>query len=77
MNRTFDRIDLYSALGLFVGIAAWAFLWAHPYPHPNLWPFLVAAQGKVGSAALGVAGRLALGAFAAFIYLDLRGFWFL
>lgn len=77
MNRTFDRIDLYSALGLFVGIAAWAFLWAHPYPHPDLWPFLVAVQGMVGSVALGVAGRLALGVFAAFIYLDLRGFWFL
>ena len=77
MDRTFDKIDFLAALGLFAVIAAWAFLWAHPYPHPDLWPFLVAVQGKVGPAALGVAGRLALGVFAAFAYLDLRGFWFL
>ena len=75
MDRTFDKIDLLAALGLFAGIAAWAFLWAHPYPHPDLWPFLVAVQGKVSAAALGVAGRLSLGAFAAFAYLALRGLW--
>lgn len=75
MRRWFDRIDLLAALGLFAGVAAWAFLWAHPYPHPDLWPFLVAAQGKVGMGTLGVAGRLALGAFAAFTYLVMRGFW--
>ena len=76
MNKPFfDRLDLFAALGLFAGVAAWAFLWAHPYPHPDIWPFLVAMQGKIGAAALGVIGRLALGAFAAFIYLDLRGFW--
>ena len=74
-KRFFDRIDLFAALGLFAVVAAWAFLWTHPYPHPDLWPFLVAVQGKVGSAALGVAGRLALGVFAAFVYLDMRGFW--
>lgn len=77
MDRTFDKIDLLAALGLFVGVAAWAFLWTHPYPHPDLWPFLVTVQGKVRSAALGVAGRLALGVFAAFAYLVIRGFWFL
>ena len=76
-ENTFDRLDLYSALGLFLGVSAWAFLWAHPYPHPDLWSFLVAVQGKVGPAAFGVLGRLALGMFAAFIYLDLRGFWLL
>lgn len=77
MKNKFDRLDLFAALGLFAGVAAWAFLWAHPYPHPDLWPFLVAIQGKVSVFALGVAGRLALGAFAAFVYLNLRGFWFL
>ena len=76
MGRSFDRIDLLAALGLFFGVAGWAFLWAHPYPNPDLWPFLVAVQRLVGPAALGVAGRLALGAFAAFTYLSLRGLWF-
>ena len=75
MRRRFDRIDLFATLGLFSGVALWAFIWAHPYPHPDLWPFLVAASGKVGAAALGVAGRLALGVFAALAYLVMRGFW--
>ena len=77
MNNKFDRLDFLAAVGLFVAVAAWAFLWAHPCPHPDLWPFLVAIQGKVGVAALGVAGRLSLGLFAALVYLVLRGFWFL
>ena len=77
MKIRFDRVDVLAALGLFAGVAAWAFLWAHPYPHPDLWPFLVAVRGEVDSAALGVAGRFALGALASFVYLDLRGFWFI
>ena len=77
MNNKFDRIDYLVALGLFASVTAWAFIWAYPCPHPDVWPFLVAVQGRVDAAALGVAGRFALGVFAASAYLVLRGFWFL
>lgn len=77
MRKRYDRIDFFVAVGLFAVVAVWAFLWAHPCPHPDLWPFLVAAQGRVDAVTLGIAGRIALGAFAAFAYLVLRGFQFL
>ena len=76
VKRSFDRTDLYSAFGLFAVIAAWAFIWAYPYPHPDLWSFLVDLQWKTGPALLRAAGSLELGVFAAFVYLDLRGLWF-
>ena len=75
MDRTFDKIDLLSAFGLFAVVAGWAFLWAYPYPHPDAWALLGAVHGKVGPAAFGIAGRLAIGLFAALAYLVIRGFW--
>ena len=77
MRGEFDRRDLHAAFGLFVGVAAWAFIWAHPFPHPDLWPFLTAVQGRIGVTALGIVGRFALGGFAVLVYFVLRGLWFL
>ncbi len=75
MKAKFDRVDFFAALGLFTGVSAWAFIWAHPCPQPNLWSFLVMVRSWVKPEILGIAGRFALGILAAFTYLVLRKFW--
>ena len=75
MNRTLDRLDFALALGLFVGVTVWALRWAYPCPHPDQWAVLVPLSARMPLAALGVLGRLSLGAFAAFAYLVLRTIW--
>lgn len=58
-------------------MAVWAFIWAHPFPHPDSWAVIAALQGRVSAVTLGIAGRISLGVTAALVYLVLRGFWIL
>ena len=75
MKRGLDRLDALVAAGLFAAVSGWAFLWAHPYPHPALWSFLALFRPFVAPSAFGVAGRLVLGVFAALAYLLMRTVW--
>ena len=75
MRRGLDRLDALVAAGLFAAVSGWAFLWAHPYPHPALWSFLALFRPFVAPSAFGVAGRLVLGVFAALAYLLMRTVW--
>lgn len=74
-NRGLDVIDALVASCLAIGVVLWAFIWAHPYPHPNLWPFLATTGWHIPLTALAALGKVALGVFAGLVYLVLRGAW--
>lgn len=75
MKRDLDIVDVLVASGLSASIVVWAFAWAEPYPHPDLWPFLADFGGWIPLTALSVLGKLSLGVFAGLFYLVLRGAW--
>jgi len=75
MKRDLDVVDLLVAVGLATGIFLWAILWAYPYPHPDLWPFLATAGSHIPLGVFSTPGKLALGAFASLVYLIVRSAW--
>jgi len=75
MRRGFDVVDVLVATGLAASIILWASVWAHPYPHPDLWPFLARMRHGIPLGLLSAAGKLCIGAFASLAYLNMRASW--